>query len=174
MRRNSGVPENSGRSGRIEPGRRIDEHDRSAVKPEVHGSTGQQPPCPTERAGQASIGSGYDSAGWALPETRCIHSATVAELSGGPTLPNPKFAGMTGYGDFADSLAEMDSHGWRNATRNTTEEQSSGVDQNWNFPLHRSRANRKAVWRHRIGKDPDPRRVRLGERRGSRETGADS
>lgn len=27
-----------------------------------------------------------------------------------PTLPNPKFAGKTGYGDFADSLAEMDSH----------------------------------------------------------------
>lgn len=27
-----------------------------------------------------------------------------------PTLPNPKFAGATGYGDFPDSLAEMDSH----------------------------------------------------------------
>jgi arylsulfatase len=25
-----------------------------------------------------------------------------------PTLPNPKFAGKTGYGDFPDSLAEMD------------------------------------------------------------------
>ncbi|BFU96244.1 MAG: Arylsulfatase A family protein [Nitrospira sp.] len=27
-----------------------------------------------------------------------------------PTLPNPKFAGKTGYGDFADSLAEMDAN----------------------------------------------------------------
>jgi arylsulfatase len=27
-----------------------------------------------------------------------------------PTLPNPKFAGKTGYGDFADCLAEMDAH----------------------------------------------------------------
>ncbi|HEY6806334.1 MAG TPA: arylsulfatase [Pyrinomonadaceae bacterium] len=27
-----------------------------------------------------------------------------------PTLPNPKFAGKTGYGDFPDALAEMDSH----------------------------------------------------------------
>jgi arylsulfatase A-like enzyme len=27
-----------------------------------------------------------------------------------PTLPNPKFSGRTGYGDFADSLAEMDAH----------------------------------------------------------------
>jgi len=27
-----------------------------------------------------------------------------------PTLPNPKFAGRTGYGDFPDSLAEMDSN----------------------------------------------------------------
>jgi arylsulfatase len=27
-----------------------------------------------------------------------------------PVLPNPKFAGKTGHGDFADSLAEMDSH----------------------------------------------------------------
>jgi len=27
-----------------------------------------------------------------------------------PTLPNPKFAGTTGYGDFPDSLAEMDAH----------------------------------------------------------------
>jgi arylsulfatase len=27
-----------------------------------------------------------------------------------PTLPNPKFAGRTGHGDFADSLAEMDAH----------------------------------------------------------------
>lgn len=27
-----------------------------------------------------------------------------------PTLPNPKFAGSTGHGDFADSLAEMDAH----------------------------------------------------------------
>jgi len=27
-----------------------------------------------------------------------------------PTLPNPKFAGRTGFGDFADSLAEMDAH----------------------------------------------------------------
>jgi arylsulfatase A-like enzyme len=27
-----------------------------------------------------------------------------------PTLPNPKFAGRTGYGDFPDSLAEMDAH----------------------------------------------------------------
>jgi arylsulfatase len=27
-----------------------------------------------------------------------------------PTLPNPKFAGTTGFGDFPDSLAEMDSH----------------------------------------------------------------
>jgi len=27
-----------------------------------------------------------------------------------PTLPNPKFAGKTGYGDFPDSLAEMDAH----------------------------------------------------------------
>jgi len=27
-----------------------------------------------------------------------------------PTLPNPKFAGKTGYGDFPDALAEMDAH----------------------------------------------------------------
>jgi len=27
-----------------------------------------------------------------------------------PTLPNPKFAGKTGFGDFADSLAEMDAN----------------------------------------------------------------
>ncbi|WP_446975079.1 sulfatase-like hydrolase/transferase [Rhizobium leguminosarum] len=27
-----------------------------------------------------------------------------------PTLPSPKFAGTTGFGDFPDSLAEMDSH----------------------------------------------------------------
>jgi arylsulfatase len=27
-----------------------------------------------------------------------------------PTLPNPQFAGKTGHGDFADSLAEMDAH----------------------------------------------------------------
>lgn len=27
-----------------------------------------------------------------------------------PTLPNPAFAGKTGYGDFPDSLAEMDAH----------------------------------------------------------------
>jgi arylsulfatase A-like enzyme len=27
-----------------------------------------------------------------------------------PTLPNPRFAGKTGYGDFSDSLAEMDAH----------------------------------------------------------------
>jgi arylsulfatase A-like enzyme len=27
-----------------------------------------------------------------------------------PTLPNPKFAGKTGYGDFPDSVAEMDAH----------------------------------------------------------------
>ena len=27
-----------------------------------------------------------------------------------PTLPNPKFAGKTGFGDFPDSLAEMDAH----------------------------------------------------------------
>jgi len=27
-----------------------------------------------------------------------------------PTLPNPKFAGDTGHGEFADSLAEMDAH----------------------------------------------------------------
>ena len=27
-----------------------------------------------------------------------------------PTLPNPKFAGKTGHGDFPDSLAEMDAH----------------------------------------------------------------
>ena len=27
-----------------------------------------------------------------------------------PTLPNPKFAGTTGYGDFPDALAEMDAH----------------------------------------------------------------
>jgi len=27
-----------------------------------------------------------------------------------PTLPNPKFAGKTGYGDFSDALAEMDEH----------------------------------------------------------------
>jgi arylsulfatase A-like enzyme len=27
-----------------------------------------------------------------------------------PTVPNPKFAGRTGYGDFPDSLAEMDAH----------------------------------------------------------------
>jgi arylsulfatase len=27
-----------------------------------------------------------------------------------PTLPNPKFAGRTGHGDFADALAEMDAH----------------------------------------------------------------
>ena len=27
-----------------------------------------------------------------------------------PTLPHPDFAGKTGYGDFADSLAEMDHH----------------------------------------------------------------
>ena len=27
-----------------------------------------------------------------------------------PTLPNPAFAGRTGYGDFADCLAEMDAH----------------------------------------------------------------
>lgn len=27
-----------------------------------------------------------------------------------PTLPNPKFAGKTGHGDFADSLAEMDAN----------------------------------------------------------------
>jgi arylsulfatase len=27
-----------------------------------------------------------------------------------PTLPNPKFAGKTGFGDFPDALAEMDFH----------------------------------------------------------------
>jgi arylsulfatase len=27
-----------------------------------------------------------------------------------PTLPNPQFAGKTGYGDFPDALAEMDAH----------------------------------------------------------------
>ncbi|AWN39865.1 arylsulfatase [Methylobacterium durans] len=27
-----------------------------------------------------------------------------------PTLPNPQFAGRTGYGDFPDALAEMDAH----------------------------------------------------------------
>jgi arylsulfatase len=27
-----------------------------------------------------------------------------------PTLPNPKFAGRTGYGDFPDALTEMDAH----------------------------------------------------------------
>ena len=27
-----------------------------------------------------------------------------------PTLPNPKYAGKTGYGDFPDALAEMDAH----------------------------------------------------------------
>jgi len=27
-----------------------------------------------------------------------------------PTLPNPKFAGTTGFGDFPDALAEMDAH----------------------------------------------------------------
>ena len=27
-----------------------------------------------------------------------------------PTLPNPEFAGRTGYGDFADSVEEMDAH----------------------------------------------------------------
>jgi arylsulfatase len=27
-----------------------------------------------------------------------------------PTLPHPQFAGKTGYGEFADSLAEMDAH----------------------------------------------------------------
>src|SRR4029077_12893171 len=27
-----------------------------------------------------------------------------------PTLPNPAFAGKTGFGDFPDSLAEMDAH----------------------------------------------------------------
>lgn len=27
-----------------------------------------------------------------------------------PSLPNPKFAGKTGYGDFSDCLAEMDAH----------------------------------------------------------------
>jgi arylsulfatase A-like enzyme len=27
-----------------------------------------------------------------------------------PTLPNPKFAGATGFGDFPDALAEMDAH----------------------------------------------------------------
>lgn len=27
-----------------------------------------------------------------------------------PTLPNPRFAGKTGYGDFPDALAEMDAH----------------------------------------------------------------
>lgn len=27
-----------------------------------------------------------------------------------PTLPNPKFAGQTGHGDFPDALAEMDAH----------------------------------------------------------------
>jgi arylsulfatase len=27
-----------------------------------------------------------------------------------PTLPNPNFAGKTGYGDFPDALAEMDAH----------------------------------------------------------------
>ena len=27
-----------------------------------------------------------------------------------PTLPNPKFAGVTGYGDFPDALAETDAH----------------------------------------------------------------
>ena len=27
-----------------------------------------------------------------------------------PTLPNPKFAGKTGFGDFADALAEIDAH----------------------------------------------------------------
>jgi arylsulfatase A-like enzyme len=27
-----------------------------------------------------------------------------------PTLPNPKFSGKTGFGDFPDSLAEMDGH----------------------------------------------------------------
>jgi hypothetical protein len=26
------------------------------------------------------------------------------------TLPNPRFAGTTGYGDFPDCLAEMDAH----------------------------------------------------------------
>ena len=28
-----------------------------------------------------------------------------------PTLPNPQFAGKTGFGDFPDALAEMDAHG---------------------------------------------------------------
>lgn len=28
-----------------------------------------------------------------------------------PTLPHPKFAGTTGFGDFPDALAEMDAHG---------------------------------------------------------------
>src|SRR5258708_23061655 len=27
-----------------------------------------------------------------------------------PTLPNPKFAGKTGFGDFPDALPEMDAH----------------------------------------------------------------
>jgi arylsulfatase A-like enzyme len=27
-----------------------------------------------------------------------------------PTLPNPQFAGKTGFGDFPDALAEMDAH----------------------------------------------------------------
>ena len=27
-----------------------------------------------------------------------------------PTLPNPKFAGKTGFGDFPDALAEIDAH----------------------------------------------------------------
>jgi arylsulfatase len=34
-----------------------------------------------------------------------------------PTLPNPKFAGKTGFGDFPDSLAEMDAHVARSWTR---------------------------------------------------------
>ena len=52
MSGHSGVPEDPGRSSQVEPGRRIDEYDRSAVKPEVHGSTGQQPSCPNEHAGK--------------------------------------------------------------------------------------------------------------------------
>jgi arylsulfatase A-like enzyme len=34
-----------------------------------------------------------------------------------PTLPNPKFVGKTGYGDFPDALAEMDEHCRRDSRR---------------------------------------------------------
>jgi arylsulfatase A-like enzyme len=38
---------------------------------------------------------------------KAFYAYTLVHL---PTLPNPKFAGKTGYGDFPDALAEMDAH----------------------------------------------------------------